>query len=372
MRPPDTADPIMVEARSDLRVVLLDAEAERQWVTRIPGRQCLRCSVGDWRAVDEWLEDTLAQEETRMICAVWMGQRLGLNAASVLGVSPPLHGPFASRLLRGIDRMEVRTSHLCTEMLGWTPRILTERLDRWDACASLLPRESLPLWIMDASEDLALALRVGDRFAMVGLPIGLRVCREKWAQVISADAWDRCTTRWRLAPVLCSPTGGDHSESPGDVEQLIRTIAPEAMPLLEKARIDLAAGLGESGVAERARSVAEELLFTILDARPATRGRFRLNAPLDFTFGTRIAEGDLTAPEARLVIEIDGYYHFRNTEDYRRDRRKDALLQEHGWFVLRFLAEDVVERLEETLRQIEAALVRRMAKLNRVSLSNHG
>ena len=35
--------------------------------------------------------------------------------------------------------------------------------------------------------------------------------------------------------------------------------------------------------------------------------------------------------------------------DYRRDRRKDALLQEHGYFVLRFVAEDVGAKLDMVL-----------------------
>ena len=34
---------------------------------------------------------------------------------------------------------------------------------------------------------------------------------------------------------------------------------------------------------------------------------------------------------------------------YRRDRRKDQLLQENGYFVLRFLAEDVGKELDAVL-----------------------
>lgn len=49
--------------------------------------------------------------------------------------------------------------------------------------------------------------------------------------------------------------------------------------------------------------------------------------------------------EARLAIEPDGAQHRENAEAYRRDRRKDRLLQEHGYFVLRFLAEDIEEQL---------------------------
>ena len=45
---------------------------------------------------------------------------------------------------------------------------------------------------------------------------------------------------------------------------------------------------------------------------------------------------------------------------YRRDRRKDTLLQEHGYLVLRFLAEDLATRLDAVLDEVSRALARRM------------
>jgi very-short-patch-repair endonuclease len=59
------------------------------------------------------------------------------------------------------------------------------------------------------------------------------------------------------------------------------------------------------------------------------------------------------------VIELDGGQHLANADAYRRDRRKDALLQEHGYFVLRFLAEDVGKRLDLVLDTILRALAHR-------------
>jgi very-short-patch-repair endonuclease len=44
---------------------------------------------------------------------------------------------------------------------------------------------------------------------------------------------------------------------------------------------------------------------------------------------------------------------------YRRDRRKDALLQQNGYFVLRFLTEDTGKRLDQVLDAIWAALIYR-------------
>ena len=64
------------------------------------------------------------------------------------------------------------------------------------------------------------------------------------------------------------------------------------------------------------------------------------------------------AANARLVIEIDGMQHLSDPESWRRDRRKDALLQSHGYFILRFLADDLGKRLDfvlDTILQISRA-----------------
>lgn len=42
---------------------------------------------------------------------------------------------------------------------------------------------------------------------------------------------------------------------------------------------------------------------------------------------------------------------------YRQDRKKDFLLQEQGYFVLRFLAEYIVKNLNEVLDNIIRALI---------------
>jgi very-short-patch-repair endonuclease len=61
--------------------------------------------------------------------------------------------------------------------------------------------------------------------------------------------------------------------------------------------------------------------------------------------------------ETRLVIELDGGQQFANEDACRRDRRKDALLQKHGYFVLRFLVQDIGAQLDHVLDMILRALV---------------
>jgi very-short-patch-repair endonuclease len=60
-------------------------------------------------------------------------------------------------------------------------------------------------------------------------------------------------------------------------------------------------------------------------------------------------EVDLLCESSRLVIEIDGGLHLGDADAYRRDRRKDRLLQENGYKVWRFLAEDLGRDLDTIL-----------------------
>jgi hypothetical protein len=91
------------------------------------------------------------------------------------------------------------------------------------------------------------------------------------------------------------------------------------------------------------RSLQEKFLFEQLEAMPETSGLFKPNVELPFHHGNRAGEADLLAARLKLVVEVDGSYYHLNPQQYRRDRRKDLLYQQHGYFVLRFLAEDVVD-----------------------------
>jgi very-short-patch-repair endonuclease len=70
-------------------------------------------------------------------------------------------------------------------------------------------------------------------------------------------------------------------------------------------------------------------------------------------------EVDLLCQSARIAIEIDGVQHLSSKDAYRSDRRKDLLLQEHGYIVLRFLAEDVSKQLDIVLDAILRVLAKR-------------
>ena len=118
---------------------------------------------------------------------------------------------------------------------------------------------------------------------------------------------------------------------------------------------------------ERARSASEAFLFRRLETLPQTTGRFRLNVGLPIPFDSRgRMEVDFLCEQLGLVIELDGGQHLADAEAYRRDRRKDAALQEHGYFVLRFLCEDLGKRLDDVLD----AILRSIANRSR-AMANH-
>ena len=116
--------------------------------------------------------------------------------------------------------------------------------------------------------------------------------------------------------------------------------------------------------ADRARSATEAFLYRRLETLPETAGRFQLNAELPIPFdGWGRMEVDLFCEQSRIAIELDGGQHLGSTDAYRRDRRKDALLQENGYLVLRFLAEDVGKNLDQVLDAILRAMSRQDARI---------
>jgi very-short-patch-repair endonuclease len=110
----------------------------------------------------------------------------------------------------------------------------------------------------------------------------------------------------------------------------------------------------------RARSAGEAFLFRRLETLKETEGLFALNRPLPIPFGdSETMEVDLLCERFKVAVEVDGAQHLGNPEAYRRDRMKDILLQEQGYRVLRFLAGDVVQRLDRVLDTVLRVIARR-------------
>ncbi|MGH9236931.1 MAG: TOTE conflict system archaeo-eukaryotic primase domain-containing protein [Vicinamibacterales bacterium] len=118
--------------------------------------------------------------------------------------------------------------------------------------------------------------------------------------------------------------------------------------------------LADANDAGRARSASEAFLYRRLETLAETKGRFRVNVSLPIAFDSvGSLEVDLLCADARVAVEIDGAQHLADPVAYRRDRRKDHLLQEQGYLVLRFLAEDVGKELDMVLDSIRRSLSNR-------------
>ncbi|MEK6372537.1 MAG: DEAD/DEAH box helicase family protein [Acidobacteriota bacterium] len=162
---------------------------------------------------------------------------------------------------------------------------------------------------------------------------------------------------WPAAVPLPADPGWKHDYA-ASVRRLIRdgVDAPRANLFVHAAR----RVAPEAEGAGRARSATEAFLYRRLESLNRTRGRFELNVHLPIAFdGRGQLEVDLLCAGSRLAIELDGAQHLSDAVAYRRDRQKDQLLQENGYWVLRFLAEDVGKELGSVLDTILRSLAHR-------------
>jgi len=108
------------------------------------------------------------------------------------------------------------------------------------------------------------------------------------------------------------------------------------------------------------RSGAETFLYRRLQSLPETAGIFEPNGLLPIPFGQNAEmEVDFLWRKGRVAIEVDGLQHLQDAAAWRRDRTKDRLLQQHGYLILRFLACDLGERLDEVLDTIRGCVAQR-------------
>lgn len=72
----------------------------------------------------------------------------------------------------------------------------------------------------------------------------------------------------------------------------------------------------------------------------------------------RLWRVDFAWPDRLVAVEYDGFDWHSRPEDFRRDRRKRAALQEMGWQVISIVADDVRRDGRGMIRRIETALER--------------
>jgi very-short-patch-repair endonuclease len=252
-----------------------------------------------------------------------------------------LHGTPRVTLLVGGDRGRA----LWTQWLalsGMTGTLLEGELDARlrEAVARAIAEPAHPIAVL-ATAEVAIRWRSGRQDRLAAL----------------ADEG------WTVVPDEPAASAGDIAD---------RNAGPDAAP--GRASRDEAGEPGASGGAPArgarpvqldARSAAEAALYEALAATPATAGRFQLNESLSVRFGPAAAEVDLLSRGDAIAIEIDGVHHFADPECYRRDRRKDLLLQTHGFVVVRLLAEDVMRDVRSAVNAVCQVLAYRRGERGR-------
>lgn len=346
----------------------------RNWAVR-QGRAVLRSETASPR---EWVAGWLARDDAAQALLDGLGASLGQQTARLdrqlaaktdhdlavlVGTLAPEHcdDPSAAALLRWLRARCTRT--------GQPHALLPESVDPESlllTAAHWCPDSELPALVGTGGRDVtALTASIECCHRLVGQrpawPVALLLDSAAYQRFVADLAPSRAKALLQEGLIALSADTG-MIEVPTATERYLRQLGArsDTLALLTEAarRVDEARSRPDTVTDDAARSSAERFLFACLELCPHTAGLFRLNVELEVRFGNRPLEVDLLMSRCRLAVEVDGYYHFRDRDNYRRDRRKDLILQTQGYMVLRFLAEDVVGRLEtvlDTIRRTVAA-----------------
>lgn len=75
--------------------------------------------------------------------------------------------------------------------------------------------------------------------------------------------------------------------------------------------------------------------------------------------GVWLARPDLSYPEQRIAIEYEGDQHRTDRRQWKSDKTRRRLLEDHGWLVIEVIDDDVYRTPELTVARVRAALVSR-------------
>lgn len=342
----------------------------------------------------------------------WLDRVMPARALCVLSASDMQQGSVAAHLLSTVDLLDAAVRRICDltgeqletiqrrrlpaadeeTRLFWTHleqrasdhklfAVCRELLEFGDAetlChdrhhdyLAVASPESLPAVLLqcpgDADiDDIRLACEHIADFAehVPSLPVAIDVSRDLYERLFERHKLNRKLAQLRSGLVFLPQSPVMMPQVSNGLRASGESIEPDAQAAVEgkelTTRSQSESNKQTSEHETESRSSSEELLYNILQATTDLRDVFALNKKLDFAFGNSLGEGDFVSQKLRLVLEVDGYYHFQDFEAYRRDRRKDLAMQMHDWMVVRILAEDIAINTEAVLQSIRAAVAHRL------------
>ena len=207
--------------------------------------------------------------------------------------------------------------------------------------AALSHRSAGALWGLRASDaiDVVVPTTAGRRG-----PVGVGLHRSRRPVEATARAGIPVTTPGRTLADLATA--------------LPRRALERAVEMVEALRLDVRVDPGHPGAARLRAAMAHDLGTTtrsaLEDAFLDLCERHRIPRP---RVNARVAglEVDFCWPEARLVVEVDGYEHHGTRAAFERDRARDARLAAAGWRTLRFSYVQVFEQPETVVGAILSA-----------------
>ena len=105
-------------------------------------------------------------------------------------------------------------------------------------------------------------------------------------------------------------------------------------------------------------SAAEQALEHALAQHEWARGRVWNRCPTDLSALSGVAVVDVLWPDERVVVEVDGPDH-RRADKYARDRSRDNMLQRHGYLVLRYPNDTVLDDPASVVAELRDVLTHR-------------
>jgi very-short-patch-repair endonuclease len=148
---------------------------------------------------------------------------------------------------------------------------------------------------------------------------------------------------------------------PGDLAHSLTRMRPESAVFAMARRGVVPLATKPPRPIDPAHSRTEHVLHAALARDRRTAGLFQPNVRVPVHGHERAIEVDLVARDALLAIQIDDWYQARDPQAYTRERMKDSFLSRAQFFVMRFLAEDIERRLEQTVNEIALGLAGRQA-----------